>query len=166
LYVAPADSPRIFALDAGNGQILWQSGTEIEDTVNLLGVAGDFLIASGWRLYWIKLNGPRAGHVAHLWPEGNEKLGFGRGILTDRLAVWPTRDKIYLFDCQTAKPEKIIDLGPQGLTGGNVFLAEGAVIIASGSELTCLQAGKMRQEPGAGIQKLEIGNRIKSNVTQ
>ena len=27
LLVAPADSPRIFALDAATGQILWQSGT-------------------------------------------------------------------------------------------------------------------------------------------
>jgi outer membrane protein assembly factor BamB len=146
LYAAPADSPRIFAFDAGDGQILWQSGTEIEDAVNLLGAADDFLIVSGWRLYWINLKGQRTGRVAHVWPEGGEKLGFGRGILTDRLVVWPSRDKIYLFDRQTAKPEKTIDLGPLGVTGGNVFLAEGSVIIASGSELTCLQAGKRSQE--------------------
>jgi outer membrane protein assembly factor BamB len=147
LYAAPADSPRVFAFDAGDGQILWESGTEIEDAVNVLGVADDFLILSGWRLYWINLKGPRAGRVAHIWPEGSEKLGFGRGILTDRLAVWPTRDKIYLFDRQTAKPEKTIDLEPLGLTGGNVFLAEGSMILASGSELTCLQAKKSNPEP-------------------
>ncbi len=146
LYAAPADSPRIFAFDAGDGQILWQSGTEIEDAVNLLGVADDYLIAGGWRLYWINLKGQRAGHVAHLWPEGNEKLGYGRGILTERLAVFPTRDTIYLFDRQTAKPEKSIDLRPLGASGGNVFLAEEGMIIATGSELFCLQAGKRSQE--------------------
>ena len=146
LYAVPADSPRIFAFDAGDGQILWQSGSEVEDAVSLLGVADDFLIAGGGRLYWINLAGQRAGHVAHVWPEGSEKLGLGRGVLTDRLVVWPTRDKIYLFDRQTAQPEKTIDLQPLGVTGGNVFLAEGSMIIASGSELTCLQPGKRSQE--------------------
>lgn len=153
LYAAPADSPRIFAFDAGDGRILWQSGTEIEDAVNVLGVAGDNLVASGWRLYWINLNGPRAGHVAHLFPESNEKLGYGRGVLTDRLAIWPTRDKIYLFDRQTAKPEKAIDLKPLGITGGNVFLADGNLLVATGSELICLQPGKRSQETGVRTRK-------------
>ncbi|MCC6124713.1 MAG: PQQ-like beta-propeller repeat protein [Pirellulales bacterium] len=148
LYVAPADSPRIFALDAGNGQILWQSGAEIEDAVHLLGATDDYLIAGGWRLYWIDLKGQRAGRAVHFWPEGSEKLGLGRGILTDRLVVWPTRDKILLFDRRTAKPEKTIELGPRGVTGGNVFLAEGSMIIATGSELICLQPGKNKQESG------------------
>ena len=38
LLVAPADSPRIFAFDAATGQALWQTGTEVEDAVHLLGV--------------------------------------------------------------------------------------------------------------------------------
>jgi outer membrane protein assembly factor BamB len=153
LYAAPADSPRIFAFDAGDGRILWQSGTEIEDAVNVLGVAGDFLVASGWRLYWINLKGPRAGHVAHVFPESNERLGYGRGVLTDRLAIWPTRDRIYLFDRQTAKPEKAIDLKPLGITGGNIFLADGSLLIAIGSELICLQPGKRSDEPGTRSQE-------------
>jgi outer membrane protein assembly factor BamB len=166
LYAAPADSPRVFAFDAGDGQILWQSGTEIEDAVNVLGVADDFLIVSGWRLYWLNLKGQRAGRAAHVWPEGSEKLGLGRGVLTDRLAVWPTRDKIYLFDRQTAKPEKTIDLQQLGLTGGNVFLAEGALMIARGDELACLQAGKRSTEPNGEGQKLEIGDRKEAGMRQ
>jgi outer membrane protein assembly factor BamB len=146
LYVAPADSPRIFAFDAGDGQILWQSGTEIEDAVHLLGATDDFLLASGSRLYWINLRGQRAGRAAHVWPDGNEKLGLGRGILTDRQVVWPTREKIYLFGLATAKPEKTIELGPLGIAGGNLLLADGALLIATGSELIGIQPGKRNRE--------------------
>jgi outer membrane protein assembly factor BamB len=157
LYAAPADSPRVFAIDAADGRILWQSGSEIEDAVNLLGVADDHLILSGWRLYWINVEGQKAGRVAHVWPEGNEKIGFGRGILADRLVVFPARDKIYLFDRQSAKPENTIDLKTLGLTGGNVFLTEASMIIASGSELICLQAGKKSQE--AEEKEIAVGSR-------
>jgi outer membrane protein assembly factor BamB len=146
LYAAPADSPRIFAFDAGDGQLLWQSGTEIEDAVHLLGATDDFLLASGWRLYWINLKGPRVGRAAHVWPEGNEKLGFGRGMLTDRLAVWPTRDKIYLFGLASAKPEKSFELKPLGITGGNLMLADGILLVATGSELIGIQPGKQSRE--------------------
>ena len=72
LYVAPADSPRVYAFDAATGQILWPGRRSeratgnpvqdpLDDVVHLLGVRGDCLIASGYRLYWINLNGPRAG---------------------------------------------------------------------------------------------------------
>ena len=45
LLVAPADTPDIFALDAGTGQMLWR--IDLEDATQLLGVAGDCLIAGG-----------------------------------------------------------------------------------------------------------------------
>lgn len=165
LYIAPADSSRIFAIDAADGRILWQSGSEIEDAVNLLGVADRYLIAGGWRLYWIELEGPKAGHVVQLWPESNEKIGFGRGILADRLVAWPARDKIYLFDQKTAKPEKSIDLKTLGLTGGNVFLADGCIIVASGNELTCVRPGKNSSET-KDREKLEIGSNGRVEVAQ
>ncbi len=63
--------------------------------VHLLGVRGDYLIAGGYRLYWINLSGPRAGNIAHVWPQGPDRLGFGRGLLTESRVYWPTRDKIY-----------------------------------------------------------------------
>ncbi len=89
LYVAPADSPRIYALDAATGQILWPGRHDdrpsdtpvqdpLDDVVHLLGVSGDCLIASGHKLYWINTGGPRAGNIAHVWPEGEGKLGYGR----------------------------------------------------------------------------------------
>ena len=70
----------------------------LDDVVHLLGVCGDCLIASGHRLYWINIAGPRAGNIAHVWPEGPDRLGFGRGVLTETQVFWPTREKIYVFD--------------------------------------------------------------------
>ena len=71
LFVAPADSPRVYAFDAFTGQILWPgrhsdqaTGNPVQDplddVVDLLGVRGDFLIAGGHRL-WLD---------QHQWPAG------------------------------------------------------------------------------------------------
>ena len=80
LIVAPTDSEAIFALDAGDGQLLWESSLA-EDTVHLLGVgAGGNVIASGDRVWWIDAAGGkgspigrtkrRTGMVAGCLPEG------------------------------------------------------------------------------------------------
>ena len=134
LYVAPADSPQVYAFDAETGQILWpgRRGDQpangpvqdpLDDVVHLLGVRGDYLIASGHRLYWINIAGPRAGNIAHVWPEGADRLGFGRGLLAGTQVFWPTREKIYVFDPQTARIEREIELGPLGVRGGNSVVA-------------------------------------------
>jgi outer membrane protein assembly factor BamB len=136
LLVAPADSPCIFAFDAGTGQILWRN--ELEDVGQLLGVAGDCLIASGRRLYWIGLSGEHRGRLKHVWPDSQEKLGYGRGVLADGNVLWPTRDKLYVFDQQTAQPKKAIDLASLGVSGGNLLVARGRLLIASATELVAL----------------------------
>ena len=138
LYVAPADSQRIFAVEAATGQILWQTGPEVEAVVHLLGVAGDRLIAGGHRLYWIGLEGADQGRVKHVWPDGHEKLGHGRGVLAGNLVYWPTREQIYVFDQHTAQLKKQISLVPRGVTGGNLLMAEGQLLIATGDELIAL----------------------------
>jgi outer membrane protein assembly factor BamB len=103
LLVAPADSPRIFAFDAATGQLVWQTGTEVEDAVGLLGTSGDWLVAGGSRLYWISLKDEDRGRVKHVWPDGPQRPGYGRGILAGHDVLWPTRDKLYIFDQQTAR---------------------------------------------------------------
>lgn len=147
LLVAPSDSRRIFALDAAGGQILWQTGPEVEDAVYLLGVAGDTLVAGGDRLYWIGLKAEEAGKVKHVWPLGHERLGYGRGVLAGDCVLWPTREKIYVFDQATGEPKKEISLVARGTTGGNLLVAPGYLLIARSDELVALRGpGGQREE--------------------
>lgn len=138
LYVAPQGSPRIFAFDAATGQILWQTGTEVEDAAGLLGIADNWLIAGGSRLYWISLKEEDRGHVRHVWPDGPERPGYGRGILAGQDILWSTRNTLYVIDRQTARPRRIVDLAPLGVNGGNLLVAQGKLLIATPRELIAL----------------------------
>ena len=138
LLVAPVDSPRIFAFDAAGGQMLWQTGTEVEDVVHLLGVAGDRLIASGEKLYWIGLEGEDRGRVKHVWPDGADRPGYGRGVLAGDRVYWPTRDTLYVFDQRTAQPRGAVDLIARGAAGGNLLAAGRRLLIATATELIAI----------------------------
>ena len=141
LLVAPADSPRIFAFDAPTGQLLWQTGAEVEDATGLLGAEGDWLIAGGARLYWISLREEDRGRVKHVWPESSERPGYGRGIMAGKDVLWPTRDKLCIFDRQTARLRKTVDLAALGVSGGNLLVAHGRLLIATENELIALGTG-------------------------
>ncbi len=149
LFVAPADSPKVYAFDAGTGQILWPGRDSdkttgypvqdpLDDVVHLLGVRGNYLIASGYRLYWINVSGPRAGNIAYVWPQGSDRLGFGRGLLTESRVWWPTRDKLFCFDSQTAQLKKEFELGPRGVRGGNLLEVNGRLLIVGSGGLVML----------------------------
>jgi outer membrane protein assembly factor BamB len=135
LLAAPADSPRIFAFDAATGMMLWQTGAEVEDALGLLGIAGDSLIAGGGRLYWIGLGGPDRGRVKSVWPDGPDRPGYGRGILAGESVLWPTRDKLYIFNAATAQPRKVFDLPARRAAGGNLLVAPGRLLIATATDL-------------------------------
>ncbi len=138
LYVAPADSSRIFAFDAATGQPLWPIGAEAEDATDLLGVAGSWLIAGGQKLYWISLNDEDRGRVKHVWPEGAERPGYGRGILAGDGVLWTTPGQLFVFDRRTAQPRNVIDLTDRGASGGNLLAAGGRLLIATATELIAI----------------------------
>ncbi|MDZ7618725.1 MAG: PQQ-binding-like beta-propeller repeat protein, partial [Patescibacteria group bacterium] len=140
LLVAPSDGPRVFALDAATGQMLWQSGPETEGILHLLGTTDRHLIAAGDRLYWILLDGPKGGRVEHVWPDGSDQPGFGRGVLAGPHVLWPTRGAIHVFDRQTAKPVRVIDLVSLRAAGGNLLVAGDRLVIATPTELIALGA--------------------------
>jgi outer membrane protein assembly factor BamB len=136
LLVAPADSRRIFALDAGTGQMLWETNPKenVEDAVHLLGVVGDTLIAAGNRIYWIDL-GDRPGRVKAQWPEGEGRLGYGRGLVAADGVLWPTRENLYVFDPQTGRQKSVISLAARGASGGNLLAWDRYLMIAGNKEL-------------------------------
>ena len=147
LYVAPADTPYVFALGADNGQVLWQSSAELADVVHLLGVSNDCLIASGHKLYWISGHGGDAGRVTSHWPEGHEQIGFGRGLLTRKHVWWPTRSKVFVFESQSARLVRQIDLEARGASGGHLLVASGGLVITGSDRVTALAAESRRGPP-------------------
>ncbi|MBN2024654.1 MAG: PQQ-binding-like beta-propeller repeat protein [Pirellulales bacterium] len=148
LLVAPADSRRIFGLDAATGQFLWQTPDRVEDVLYLLGASGDHLIASGRRLYWIALDRDNQGKLAHVWPLGEPLRPSGRGLLAGDRVYWPAEGKVYVFDQHSAELEHVIDLAAKGADEGNLLAANGYLLIAGQRELIAL--GRMKEENTIG----------------
>jgi len=162
VYVAPADSDRVLALDAGFGQVLWQTGAEVAaSAVHLLGVAHGQLLASGDYLQWIDAStgqvrgqfpAPRGSVVGHPPPHPR---GFGRGLLAGHEVVWPTRDRIYVFDVRSRQPvRQPLDLSVLGIGGGHLVVDSGILLIATADELIALDATAdgVQQVPGAAVR--------------
>ena len=131
--MAPADSPAIFALDAGTGQMLWQ--TELEDADATAGRGRRLADCRRQAALLDRAADQAADRLDHVWPDGPEKPGYGRGVLAAGSVLWPTREKIYVFDQQTAELKKAIDLAALGVRGGNLLLAKGRLLIVTGSEI-------------------------------
>ena len=146
LYVAPADTPSIFALEAATGQILWQTGPDVEDVVHLLGVCEDRLIAAGRRVYGIATAGSRRGQVVFRWPDGPEHLGYGRGLLAEGRIYWPTRNSIHILDARTGQPIRELLLRPLEAGGGNLLASADQWFIAAEKELLCLGGDSLTAE--------------------
>jgi len=137
LIVAPSDSESIFALDAGTGELAWDSPLA-EDAVHLLGVGHGSLFASGDHLWCIDA---ARGKVLARWPDDTPH-GYGRGVLADGKVFWPTREKLYVFDQQIrdhgtlAMAREPIELAEgRRATGGNLLMIGDVLLIATATKL-------------------------------
>jgi outer membrane protein assembly factor BamB len=162
LYVAPADTPMILAIDATTGQLLWYTGPETASATFLLGISGGRLIAGGGRLFWIGTLGEERGRVVACWPESAETPGYGKGLLVGNVVLWPTRGRLYAFDARSAQPIKLIPLIPWEVEGGHLILARGHLLIAGSRSLAAfrLQSASPSTQPvklSATAHSLTIG---------
>jgi len=133
LLVAPTDCDAIFALEAGTGELLWETRLA-EDAVHLLGVGSGNLLASGDTLWWIDAAG---GKVMRRWPD-TSPLGHGRGILMGSQVIWPTTGDLFVLDQQVSgrpTPRPPIELSPRKAVGGNLVAAGGLLLIAAPDKL-------------------------------
>jgi outer membrane protein assembly factor BamB len=147
LLVAPSDCESIFALDAGTGELVWESRLP-EDVVHLLGVGGGNLLASGDTLWWIEVDG---GKVLKRWPD-TTPLGHGRGILMGDEVVWPTSGELYVFDqdaSQPSTPRSPILLSERQAEGGNLVAAGGLLLIAAPDKLYAFHEQGRPPQPAA-----------------
>ena len=162
VVVAPRDCDRLFALDANTGILIWASLPEqAADAIHLLGVGNEHLIASGDYLYWFDIY---TGRLKSQFPAPHRSLpghakpsphGYGRGILVDKHVYWPTRESILVFDQRihremlgrTPQPVHKIDLAARGVTGGNLVLHNGSLIIATQDQLIVFDTHEKRIVP-------------------
>jgi tetratricopeptide (TPR) repeat protein len=150
LLVAPSDCESIFALDAGTGEMAWETHLP-EDVVHLLGVGHGSLLASGDTLWWIDVEG---GKVLKRWPD-TTPLGHGRGILMGDEVVWPTSGALYVFDQdarQPGPPKSPILLSERQAEGGNLVTGGGLLLIASPDKLFAFH--QQGQPPGPAGAKV------------
>ena len=160
---APADCDRLFALDRATGSLAWATEPGVAaDAVHFLGTSGNWLIASGDRLYWIDL---ASGSVAARFPNtpsggpmhaAANPRGLGRGLMAGDHVYWPTREAIYVF---RGSPRHAADgsfvpdgtgeipLELRGATGGNLVFARDTLLIATGDKL---HAFDCRQQAASG----------------
>lgn len=149
VFVAPADSPHVFAYDAASGQLLWESSEQLAEATHLLGTSGPWLLAGGARLFWIAAGGPQGGRALRRWPDGAGGPGVGRGLLSGGWVYFPTRETIEVFEAESARHRRTIALAPFGLKGGNLLVAQGTLLMATAEELVAFSntAGLRPQSP-------------------
>lgn len=161
VYAAPSDAPQVFAFDAGTGAMRWASIDPLGTANHLLGAAGDCLIASGRQLWWLDL---QTGKVRKWFPENlSASMGYGRGLLCADAVLWPTRERIHLFQQDQPPPETSRGLAPERvqplvefnlgqissqLSGGNLVYAPGKLLIATPDRIWCL--GPRDNDPPEG----------------
>jgi outer membrane protein assembly factor BamB len=144
VYVAAADQPWIFALEAATGQLLWASDTPaLGDCEQLLGIVDGCLLAAGRRLAWVDA---ATGRLLCQFPsevDADGPRGFGRGLVAGDEIWWPTRDRLVVFqtvprwDGGRWRPRatRQYDLRVREATGGNLAVADGMLLIAGPDRL-------------------------------
>ncbi|HEY2147129.1 MAG TPA: PQQ-binding-like beta-propeller repeat protein, partial [Pirellulales bacterium] len=144
LFVAPSDSPSIFAFDASTGRLLWEC-RHFPETIHLLGVGGNNLIASGKQICWIDVD---SGKVIRYWPYPTSS-GYGRGLLAGDQVYWPMRMRIRRFKQRVLADGPLdaddpIEFGQfdPPLASGNLVAANGYLLIATPTRLVAFGPGE------------------------
>jgi outer membrane protein assembly factor BamB len=144
LFVAPSDTPQLFALDAETGRLIWSTG-ELANATHLLGIVDGTLIVSGATLNGVDA---RTGRLKYAWPNGQAAgvRGMGRGVIAGNEVFWPTRQKVFVLDATTGVPSRAaIDLGPAGSEGANLIAAEGYLVAAGYDRMMAYTAETPRE---------------------
>jgi outer membrane protein assembly factor BamB/tetratricopeptide (TPR) repeat protein len=140
IYAAPADSDRIFCLDATTGENIWESSPA--NVVHLLGISRGKLLATLGG-YPQGLRGYDANSGDPIWtkPDEGDRAPHGRGFLSDDFVFWPTRRGLKVLRQDDGEPQ---DAGSSGEPFGNIAFGEGCMIVATPTELWGFIPERMR----------------------
>jgi outer membrane protein assembly factor BamB len=148
VYVAPADSDRVFCLDADTGQTLWESNPV--EVVQLLGIIqGRLIFTTGSGARGIRGVDAMTGADIRPWihPEGGqgELPTLGRGVFAGDRLLWPTSEGLRILKADGQQDDE--DFVPLGrVQSGNLAIGNGCVVVATDRELVGY-VSPARQEP-------------------
>lgn len=135
VYVAPADSPHVFALEASSGAVRWKT-SPLPDVVHLIGVAKGHLFATGDRVWTIDA---QTGRIIRSWPDsGTGYAASGRGLLAGEYLYWPTQNEIHILDQKNGLRSNRGTIRIRErfqTTGGNLALGDGFLVVAGADSL-------------------------------
>lgn len=158
VFLAPADSPLVYALAASTGRVLWS--VELPDVVHLLGAVEDRLVCSGDRIYWIAFDRARPeqqGKVVSWFGDGGPR-GYGRGVVAGDVVYWPTQQEIHLFRASTGERRGVIRLFAEPAfreTCGNLIVSRQHLVVAQPDRLVAFHpfSPKVKDEAQRWTQK-------------
>ncbi|MDB5309808.1 MAG: outer rane biosis protein BamB, partial [Gemmataceae bacterium] len=142
VFAAPADADRVFALDAETGQLLWESGPV--EGAQILGISrGRVVVTTTGPVRGIRALGVVTGSYREpdgwIQHDGGGLLGYGRGLVTDDVIVWPSRGGLYFLDPDTGRPYhaplRTTLPGPQEWLFGNVAYADGVLVVVTPTQV-------------------------------
>ena len=137
VYAAPDDAGLILALDGLTGQTLWRREIPAGGAA-LMGVVGSTLVTGGQSLAGFDID---TGQVRYRWPESSKAglRGMGMGCIAANEVFWPTRNRLFVFDAQTAaQTRESFDIADLGGAGANVTPAAGCLVVAGTRAMTVL----------------------------
>jgi outer membrane protein assembly factor BamB len=150
VFIAPADTDRLFALDLNSGKPLWESPSIAVQ--QLIGIADDKVIAA--------IAGPQKGIRGFHIADGStrEPLGwqnhddpflatYGRGFAASNGILWPTMEKLYRINPTDGSVQTLPKPGPHG----NLAFGEGTLVVATPTELWAYEGIPDANEPEAPI---------------
>jgi outer membrane protein assembly factor BamB len=140
IVAAPADTPRLYCLDAFTGHTLWER--EAVEVVHLLGVAHGrvvFTTPKGIRAVLLATGDDQGGWCQ---PGAGALGGYGRGLLAGTWVLWPTRDSKIPYRAFSivsgAQVQGTLAYDPgqmMHLVPGNLVYGHGCLVIATPEEL-------------------------------
>ena len=131
VFVAPADSNQLFALEASTGHLIWHK-PDHDRVLDLLGVVNNQLITGGRNAVAFDVRtGEKNWQAGH---EDADSWNYGRGWLTASHLYRPTRTTIEKIDVRNGALVRRFDLkedaGRTQEWGGNLLVAGGLMIVA------------------------------------
>jgi len=142
IFIAPADSDHVYALDAETGTPRWSSGTMTG--ANLLGISAGRLVVTadapdgGIRALSLA-DGSYRGPKGWIQSDPGGVTTFGQGFVTDDLIVWPTRAGLYFLRSEHGRPVGDPRASPMPDFDsdyfGNVVYADGVLVVVSPTQI-------------------------------